>query len=1623
MRKRNANLSSKETASYFIKKISDLALKQANSSDRKLLEEFIPHYFVNPSMEILTRLPEPALAEDLLDTWQFFKTRVPNEPKIRIYHWKPQKKYALTERLVIDIVNDNMSFLLDSLYGILGRYNLKPRLTWHPLFKVVRNKQGVVTKILSPKTKTDVGNLESLIHCEIVDNISPELIAELEKTIKGALLDIRLANRDWMAMRQKSIDVVEELEGLKSKPFWTEEFAEVINFVRWIENEHFTFLGYCNYDLSTTSTDTPFHRVKTDPPLGIFENKAINRLPTIFEGIDINKHSLKYIFESSPVIINKTTKISNVHRDAQMDLIGIRRFDAKGNVIGMHMFIGLYTSVAYDSSARDIPLLRSKTLRIIEKAGFKPEWHDGKALAHLLDSLPRDELFQASIPDLTHIGLSVLSLQDNPRLAFFVRRDQFNRFLSCLVYIPRERFDSELCDRIGLILAHEFGGEVGLYKAQFGSLQFARVQYTITSKKGFKQSYNLEHIEQILIEEARSWTDELKNKLKNKYDEIESDRLYRRYASAFGRSYQDRFMTEVALHDIEELEEILKTKTLRVKVYSQQGAVSDKIKIKIYQPNQQLALSDALPILENLDLRVISEIPFKVTPSKTNMNIWIHDFELESRSHYAIDVNDSGKEIGITYLKVISGEIENDNFNRLVLCANLNWRQVMIIRAYSKYIRQMQLPFSKAYLANILAKNPAIVALMMQLFEKRFDPAFAQEDQELYLRINEHFESIDNADEDRMLRIYLNLIIATLRTNAYQTDPLGQLKNYISFKFDSSKINDLPLPKPLYEIFVYSPRVEAIHLRGGKIARGGIRWSERQEDFRAEILGLMKAQMVKNAVIVPVGSKGGFIVKTPLEGKTRDEIQQEGIHCYQTMMRGLLDLTDNLIDNQVVTPANLVCWDKEDPYLVVAADKGTATFSDIANAISQSYNYWLGDAFASGGSAGYDHKKIGITARGAWEAIKRHFREMDMDIQTQPFSVVGVGDMSGDVFGNGMLLSKQIKLIAAFNHLHIFIDPNPDPEKSFKERQRLFNLPRSGWDDYNEKLISKGGGVFARSSKTIKLTDEIQKLLNTTEPMMKPNELIHRLLMLESDLLWFGGIGTYIKSSQERNSDVSDRSNDSLRVDARDLKCKVIGEGANLAVTQLGRIEFARRCKGRINTDFIDNSGGVACSDREVNIKILFNALVHKKTVSLEQRNKMLVNMTDDVADLVIRINYEQAQTLSFLESLGYRQLDQQIKLMRSLEQEGVLNRQLEYLPDDATLDEFQALQIGLTRPEHAILLSYSKVNYFHKILKTQIPDDQFFNVYLLQYFPSLMQDKFKNDIKFHPLSREIIATIIVNEIENRMGSSFIYDAMDATESELESVFHAFYVVKSVFDLERIWTEIENLDDHVLAEHQMQVLYDVFRILRRASFWILRYYPLSDTIQRTIDGFSIGIEAFLSNIYTCLDDSGLDRFARQVAHYEQMKLPKSLAERLAMLQIASSSPDIILIASETDYSVPHVAGLYFRVGHLFGFNKIREIIDRSPVTKTQWDRHLVQGILEDIFNYQSDLVVQLLQFAKNQEIGISDGGELVLKQWSIANRNLISKIDHIFTESHIDKNPDLTIISLLVRELRALSGN
>lgn len=1595
------------------------------SSERDLAEKFVRLFYTNPARDTVTRMKPEDIVQELQKIWDFYKQRPVNEPKIRIYRWTPDEDNAFAERIIIDIVNHNYSFGLDSIYGLLSRLNTKPRLSFHPIFKANRDKDGFLTELSQPKSDIKNAILESIIHIEITDNISDELMDALEAELPGVLKAVERANLDWQPMRQKAQETINDLENYgKQTKFELESLPEVIKFVNWVKDEHFTFLGYCNYDLLPDGKEKIASRVAHEEALGVLKDRDLSSLQTLFAGIAVDAQSRGYIFDKFPIIINKTSVISKVHRSVRMDCIGVRRYDAHGNVVGIRIFVGLFTSVAYDSSARDIPLLRTKIERIVDKAGFTFEWHDGKALIHILDSLPRDELFQASIAELTDIGLKILRLQERRRLKFFVRRDQFNRFLSCLVYIPRDRFDTDLCDRIATILRNEFEGTTSPYKAQYGELPFARVHYTVHSANGLKDNYDVDHIENLLIAESKSWADDLKATLMDTYKEVQSAKLYRKYKKAFDKGYQERYRGAESLDDITEVEKLYEQGNFRVRINNLDECKSTKLKLKLYHLGAPLALSDVLPILENLDLRVLSEVPFEVAPIGEEESIWIHDFLLESRGGCIIDIEETCRKFEDTLIRVRKQEIENDGFNRLVLRVGLNWRECAMFRAYAKYIRLIGLPFSKAYLSNTIVRNPEIVRDLNRYFILRFCPQNHNQDEEKTVkqRILDGLNDITSADDDRVLRLYLTVINATVRTNFFQNNAEGAPKDYISFKISSQNIEELPKPRPVYEIFVYSSYMEGIHLRGGKVARGGIRWSDRQEDYRTEVLNLVKAQMVKNTVIVPVGSKGGFIVKQSTDDMSREDYMKIGITCYRSFIRGLLDLTDNLKEGAVIHPDNVIRHDDDDTYLVVAADKGTASFSDYANEISNEYGFWLGDAFASGGSVGYDHKKMAITARGAWESVKRHFREMGKNIQNEDFTVIGIGDMSGDVFGNGMLLSEHIRLQAAFNHLHIFVDPNPDAAKSFKERKRLFELDRSSWSDYDVSVLSKGAKIYNRKDKNIKLTPEIQEMLGCEATEMRPDALIKLILKHKAELLWFGGIGTYVKASTEGINDVGDRSNDAVRINARDLRVRVIAEGANLGLTQQARIEFERVCDGKINTDAIDNSAGVACSDREVNIKILFNDVIQKGKISLEERNKMLVRMTDDVAKLVLRDNYMQPQIITDMAQIGTKNFDQQLSLLRHLENKGVLDRSVEYLPDDAKIEEYQNTQMHFSRAEFAVILGYAKIYFYDQVLASDIPDDPLFESRLASYFPELIQEKFPDAIHNHTLRREIIATYAVNVLVNRMGPSFVNLAMTTTKANIEDVFKAFFTVCEVFQTGKIWDSLETLDCNIREQKAIHYRLMVHKIIKRTALWLLRYYPMQATIAETAKVLGVGIESFLSNMEFILPDDLKKKIELMIKQANLDGLPNHIAHRLAILGVASTSPDIILIANETKFTVPEVAELYFQVAQRYHFNYLRDVLESPTFNTNVWDRRLSASMIEDLYSYQSDLTINILQHAEAENIKVDDHFETVIERWEHAHRNIIDSVRNTIKEGQIQTTPDLTIIGVIMRDLRVFSG-
>ncbi|MEE8303607.1 MAG: NAD-glutamate dehydrogenase, partial [Candidatus Tectomicrobia bacterium] len=1138
---------------------------------------------------------------------------------------------------------------------------------------------------------------------------------------------------------------------------------------------------------------------------------------------------------------------------------------------------------------------------IVSRAGFHPNSHDGKALLHILETLPRDELLQVDVENLQQTSLGILRLQDRQRVALFVHRDPFGRYVSCLVYVPRDRFDTRLRLAIQDVLGDGFGGEVTAHYTQVTDSPLARLHIIVKTQPGVAAPRAIEDIENDLIDVARDWRDDLSQSLVDQFGETKGLELFHLYGEAFPTAYCERFDVTEAVADIHLFDTGLDTGTVGLNLYRMAGAPGDKLRFKLYHRDDPLPLSDALPMLENMGLKVIDEIPYLIEPKGSGHQIYIHDFGMVMRSGVAVDIGKVKALFEEAFSCIWSGQMENDGFNKLVLDAGLSWRRIVILRAYCKFLLQAKIPFSQAYMEETLARNPGIARDIVRLFESLFEPAAQKsadkEQKTLLKQIEAALENVASLDEDRILQRYVNVVQSTLRTNFYQKTADGAAKPYLSLKLDSQKIDDLPLPRPLVEIFVHSPRVDAVHLRGGRVARGGLRWSDRKEDFRTEILGLMKSQMTKNAVIVPFGAKGGFVVKQPPESGGREAFLEEGIACYKTFMCGLLDITDNLQAGKIVPPKDVVRHDDDDPYLVVAADKGTATFSDIANGIAQEYGFWLDDAFASGGSVGYDHKAMGITARGAWESVKRHFRETGIDALTTDFTCVGVGDMSGDVFGNGLIYSPHTKLIGAFNHLHIFVDPDPDPAASFKERRRLFKLPRSSWTDYDEKLISKGGGIFERAAKSIKITPEMRTAFALgSKDALTPNELLRAMLTAPIDLLWFGGIGTYIKARTENNVDVGDRANDVIRINGDEVKAKIIGEGANLGVTQLGRIDYAL-AGGRINTDFIDNSAGVGCSDHEVNIKILLGDAVAKGKLTVAQRNKLLADMTDDVSALVLMDNYRQSMALTNAQHQSVALADEHAQFMQALERSGDLDRAVEFLPDDEIFEQRLAMGKGLTRPELSVLLAYAKLVLFKDVLLSDLPDDPNLTGSLATYFPPLIQNKFQDLIPQHRLRREITATYVSNTLVNRTGPSFITNLQDRTGAAPSAIARAYLACRQVFGIAELWSGVEALDNSVPADAQTEMHLEILDLIKRGTLWFLANGGQHQAIGGVVDAYQSPVETLDANLCEILSSALKSARDNKADSYIARKVPKALAYRVANLDALAPACDIVRIAT------------------------------------------------------------------------------------------------------------------------------
>ncbi|MEP3248407.1 MAG: NAD-glutamate dehydrogenase [Sneathiella sp.] len=1589
----------------------DNRLKLDQADDIKL---FVEKLYERLAPEDVLGIQPDNLYGSALSVYKFSANRDPGTPKIRAFSPSLDEHGWKTSHTVIEIVNDDMPFLVDSVTAALNQRGINVHLVIHPVIHVERDKKGKHIAFHNAAGKgKQKGSLESFMHLEVDEQSDPEILADIERELFHVLEDVRAAVTDWKPILSQVDKIVDKLK--KSPPKLEKaEIDEGRALLEWMANNHFTFLGFREYDFRKSGKSKAENwEVVEGSGLGILRS-PVRRIMT--GKAEMSPEVQEFLHRPELIIVTKANARSTVHRAVHLDYVGVKKFDSKGEVVGEYRFTGLFTSAAYNRVPRDIPYLRRKVSRTLEMAGLAKSSHDEKALAHILETYPRDELFQISTDELFEISSKILALQERPRISVYLRRDRFERFVSALVYVPREKFNTDLRRKFGSILAEMHNGDLSAHYSQVGDDALARIHFIIDLKGGKKPEVDERDLEHRLVAAAREWGDDLNDALLERWGEEKALRLKARYGDAFPVGYKARFNASLALHDIEKLEEICGEDNVGLNLYRWVEDPDHKVRFKIYSPGEPLPLSNCLPMIENMGLKVLAENPYLVTHENMDSQVWIHDFELLEPSELELDLQQLKLKFEETFLRVWQGTTESDGFNRLVMRAGLSWSNVAVLRAYAKYLRQAGITFSQSYMANTLAENAGISRLLIELFTARFDPAFDGEREKdakgITAKIFEALDSVASLDDDRIIRRFINLIQSTLRTNVYQEGAGERGKPYFSFKLDSQNIEELPLPRPHVEIYVYSPRVEGVHLRGGTVARGGLRWSDRREDFRTEVLGLMKAQMVKNTVIVPVGSKGGFYPKRLPVGGTREEFMAEGIACYRIFISGLLDLTDNLVSGAVVPPKEVVRYDKDDPYLVVAADKGTATFSDIANEVAISYGFWLGDAFASGGAAGYDHKKMAITARGAWESVKRHFRELGKNIQEEEFTVAGIGDMSGDVFGNGMLLSRHIRLVAAFDHRNIFIDPNPDAVKGFKERERIFKLPRSSWEDYNTKLISKGGGIFDRKAKSVTLTPEIKKLLGLKESSLTPNELITAILQAEVDLLWFGGIGTYIKSSSEGHAAAGDRANDAIRINGSEVRAKVIGEGGNLGVTQKGRIEYSLS-GGKLNTDAIDNSAGVDCSDHEVNIKILLRAIMDDGEMTEKQRDRLLVDMTDEVAAHVLQDNYLQTQALTTAERQSIANFAEQTRFMRELEKQGRLNRMVEDLPDEEELENRRAAQRGLARPEMCVLLAYAKMTLYTDILATSLPDDPFFEKWLIDYFPPQLQKKYKPFIKGHRLRREIITTVIVNSLINRAGITFVMQMVEELGVGVDDVARAYALTSEVFELPALWSEIEALDNQVASDVQGRMIDASQQLLRRATLWSLRHLRSPINITENVKELAPDMRELESKLEGLLSDAGKQAYMERAQYLTEMNVPKTLAQKISGLAPLRSSLDVVQVGKSASRPIQEVGEVYFAVGAELNLDWLR-VAAETIEPENHWERLAVTAIIDDLYGQQRALANSVFTRANGHK------GRAAMAHWEEHNQNPINRSRELIEEFKSSGGVDIAKLAFANRQFRSL---
>ena len=1564
------------------------------------LASFVAAYFDNTDPDELQARGPSTLFAIANAHWRLLDVARPaNTAKVRVFNPTLAEDGFVCDHTVVQIVNDNMPFLVDSVTMAINRGNRTAHWIVHPLMSVTRDVSGKVTGISSAATASARGlhdPVESLIQVECDRIVSTTdqlaLVAELERVLG----DVRSAVQDWQAMLERARSMA---AAASSSSLSASGRQEGVDFLRWLEDRHFTFLGARDYDLKRDG-DVVSLVAKPETGLGILRG-SVQTLET-----RLPPEAVALLESNELVLVTKAMTRATVHRPAWLDYVAVKRFDDAGNVVGEARFLGLYTATAYTASVGEIPQVRSRIAAVMNAAGVVPESHAAKSLQSILDVYPRDELFQIDTATLSEHAIGILRLQERQRTRLFLRRDPFGRFTSALVFVPRERFNTELRIRIGNELMAALDGQSIEFTPMLTDSPLARIHYLVRAKMYAPQNVSISALEVRVARLTQRWEDDCAAEMLRAHGEGPGLALAHRFANAFPTSYREDFSAQVAAEDADMLVALLPTSPLAVKLYRPLDAGPGMLRFKIYN-TAKVALSDSLPVLERMGARVLDEHPYSI--GHNGNALWIHDLGLQLPPDTDLaTVKDRFESL---FAAAWRGEVESDDLNKLVLVTNLDARAISVLRAYTRYFKQLGFAFSQSYIEATLNKNAGIAQTIVNLFMARFDPMLATErttaQQSLKQKIDVALGKVASLDEDRILRQFVSTVMATLRTNLWQITDTGDAKPYLSFKLNPREVPGVPEPKPLFEIWVCSPRVEALHLRMGKVARGGLRWSDRREDFRTEILGLVKAQQVKNTVIVPVGSKGGFVPKNLPPVTDRDAWMAEGIACYKILLSGMLDVTDNIIKGAVVPPANVVRHDVDDPYLVVAADKGTATFSDIANGVSADYGFWLGDAFASGGSVGYDHKKMGITARGAWEAVKRHFRTIDVNTQTTPFTVAGIGDMSGDVFGNGMLLSEQIKLVVAFDHRHIFIDPTPNIAGSFAERQRLFNLPRSSWDDFDKSLISQGGGVYPRTAKSITLSPEARAVIGIEAEELPPLELLKAILQAPVDLIYNGGIGTYVKASFESHAQVGDKASDAFRVNGSELRCKVLAEGGNLGCTQNGRIEYAQK-GGLIYTDAIDNSAGVDCSDHEVNIKILLGAIVESGDLTLKQRNDLLASMTDEVGHLVLQDNYYQTQALDVAMHRPLYVLDGQQRLMQWLEGSNRLNRAIEFLPTDDEIAKRRARKVGLTAPENAVVLAYAKMAVFDELVASNLPDDPFFGRALKAYFPQVLTEKFGSAIGAHPLKREIIATHITNTVLNRTGATFVNFIAAEAGGATADVIRAFTLAREIFDLETLWDQLDALDYKVGAKLQLDLLAKLIAIAQRASRWMLRVRAEGSDLPTLIQRYQPAAREMRANLSSWLPATAQTSWQQATDVLVQSGVDATLAQNLTALEFIFPALDLVDLAQSANTNLEQAARAYFEIDAELGLTQWRAQINRLP-TDTLWQTQARGSARDDVYSIARQITLG--------QLTRGDGG---VSHWRTQNGQSIGRLQRLLATISTQA-ADLAPVSVALRELRHLA--